>query len=62
MNEATGNVKYSAPIGKHDDAVCSLGLAVWELRDLKNSPALPKEIIDTTPEEFKQRKFRKPTR
>jgi hypothetical protein len=27
-----GNVRYSAPEGKHDDAVMSLGLAVWAAR------------------------------
>jgi len=35
INEKTGellkNTKYSAPIGFHDDAVMSLGLAVWGL-------------------------------
>lgn len=27
----SGNVKYSAPVGMHDDTVCSLALAVWGL-------------------------------
>lgn len=29
----TGKIKYSAPEGKHDDCVVSLGLAVWAIRD-----------------------------
>ena len=29
----TGKIKYSAPAGKHDDCVVSLGLAVWALKD-----------------------------
>jgi hypothetical protein len=28
----SGNIKYGAPQGKHDDAVISLGLAVWGIR------------------------------
>lgn len=28
---STGTIKYSAPEGLHDDAVCSLALAVWQL-------------------------------
>lgn len=40
----SGNIKYSAPVGQHDDAVMSLGLAVWGLyststiKDKKEEP------------------------
>lgn len=34
----SGNVKYSAPIGYHDDAVISLALAVWGLDDRDPEP------------------------
>lgn len=31
VNERTGNVRYSAPDGLHDDSVASLALACWDL-------------------------------
>jgi len=34
----SGVLKYSAPSGKKDDSVMSLGLAVWELQDRNFSP------------------------
>lgn len=58
----SGNLTYSAPTGMHDDAVCSLALAVWGLYSRSLSPELPKPIIDNTPEEFKRRNYRKPIR
>lgn len=30
-----GNIKYEAPIGQHDDTVCSLALAIWTLPQRK---------------------------
>jgi hypothetical protein len=62
MSETTGALKYSAPIGKHDDAICSLGLAVWDLRDIKLSPELKLPKPDGIPEQFKRRTYRRPTR
>ncbi len=39
----SGNVKYQAPEGKHDDAVISLALAVWGIRNqLKEAQVLIK--------------------
>lgn len=58
----SGTIKYGAPIGKHDDCVMSLGLAVWGLVKPTVSKEIPKPIIDDTPEEFRRRKFRRPTR
>jgi hypothetical protein len=40
-----GYKKYSAPMGQHDDAVCSLALAVWGLYSPKTETELPKKII-----------------
>jgi hypothetical protein len=62
MSETTGALKYSAPQGKHDDAICSLGLAVWSLSDIKKSEEIKLPIPDTTPDIFKRRQFRKPTK
>jgi hypothetical protein len=33
-----GTLKYGAPIGKHDDCVMSLGLAVWGLTSMNKKP------------------------
>ena len=33
----SGRIKYSAPTGKHDDEVMSLGLAIWSLKDSPES-------------------------
>jgi phage FluMu gp28-like protein len=62
MSETTGALKYSAPQGKHDDAICSLGLAVWDLYDLKLSKEINLPKPDNTPEEFRKRVYRKPVR
>ena len=53
INEKTGeqlkNVKYGAPSGFHDDAVMSLGLAVWglNLERPKNEDPIAKELAKT---------------
>ena len=40
-----GNIRYSAPTGYHDDAVISLGLAVWGLEGKVNiKPPLQEEL------------------
>ncbi|MDD5006537.1 MAG: LAGLIDADG family homing endonuclease [Candidatus Omnitrophica bacterium] len=62
MSETTGTVKYSAPRGRFDDCVISLGLAIWGLYDLKLSKPIPQPIKDITPKELIRRKFRRPTR
>ena len=62
MSESTGTVKYSAPQNKHDDCICSLGLAVWDLNDTKISIPIPQPKIDNTPKQFIQRKYRLPVR
>jgi phage FluMu gp28-like protein len=33
----SGKIRYSAPPGKHDDEVMSLGLAMWPLKDQKET-------------------------
>lgn len=33
----SGKIQYSAPAGKHDDQVMSLGLAIWGLKDQKET-------------------------
>lgn len=43
-----GNITYSAPIGMHDDCVCSLALAVWGLYTTKPQA----EARDYTPKEI----------
>ncbi|MCK9370837.1 terminase family protein [Candidatus Dojkabacteria bacterium] len=57
INERTGellrNTKYGAPVGYHDDAVISFGLAIWGL-----NLQLP-STIDPISQELK--KYRKPT-
>ena len=42
-----GNITYSAPPGKHDDAVISLSLAVWGIRgQLKETQSMVADIVE----------------
>jgi len=61
VNERTGellkNTKYGAPVGFHDDAVMSLGLAIWGLnldRPVNDDPIL-KEL--NQPRQYKPKTF-----
>jgi len=55
-----GYKKYSAPMGQHDDAVCSLALAVWGLYSTDREAELPKKIIeDKGPLKLQRNNYRK---
>jgi hypothetical protein len=58
----SGNLTYSAPVGMHDDCVCSLALAIWGLFSRNVSSEIKLPIPDNTPDIFKRRQFRKPTK
>ena len=40
---ASGNIRYTAPAGLHDDAVCSLALACWQIGE-----PIPQTVSHTT--------------
>ena len=45
MNQTpSGNIKYSAPEGLHDDGVVSLALTCWDLKEIRNEFSI---IMDT---------------
>lgn len=49
-----GRIKYSAPVGKHDDCVISLALAVWGIRSQLRSAQVVKDTIEYQFESDKQ--------
>jgi hypothetical protein len=54
-SEETGNIKYAAPLGLHDDCVFSLALAVWGL----NGQVNPKTPIQQEIAKIKKQKTRR---
>ena len=53
-----GRIIYSAPDGKHDDCVISLGLAVWGIRSYINSAQSTDRREATGEEEYRDRQGR----
>jgi len=54
----SGNIKYSAPIGLHDDCVMSLGLAVWGLYSIDTIKDKQEDPVNFLLEEKRGRKIR----
>lgn len=51
----SGNIRYSAPDGKHDDAVMAAALAAWGMRHLP--PAAPIEPVKTELDQITEREL-----